>query len=265
TIASGSTEVDAEGKFAVRFTPEADERERDACGCYRFTVEAELTDEGGETRSASRSIAVGWVGVTLAVDGDPFLLGPESPRAWTVRRRSLDGEARPGATSWRLVELAQPERAPLPAELPRPVEPDRERWATAGDRLRPRWDTGIDSAELLAGWSSGPEVARGTLTHGEDGAGQLPLTDLAAGAYRLIAETRDTHGEVFTLERSFVVVDDARPHLAVPLELRFESPSVAVGGTARLFVHSGLPGQTIVLERLRGSEVQERRTLTAGR
>ena len=58
TIASGVAELDAEGKFAVRYTPEADERERDACGCYRFTVEAEITDEGGETRSAARSIAM---------------------------------------------------------------------------------------------------------------------------------------------------------------------------------------------------------------
>lgn len=264
TIASGSAEVDAEGKFAVRFTPEADERERDACGCYRFTVETELTDEGGETRSASRSIAVGWVGVTLAVDGDPFLVGPESAREWTVRRRSLDGEARAGATTWRIVELAQPARAPLPAELPQPVAPELERWATPGDRLRPRWEAAPESAQLLAGWDEAREIGRGTLAHGEDGAAALALGDLAPGAYRLIAETKDTHGETFTLERSFAVADGGA-RLAVPLELRFESPVVPVGGTVRLFVHSGLPGQTIVLERVRGSEVRERRTLVAGR
>lgn len=264
TIASGVAELDAEGKFAVRFTPEADERERDACGCYRFTVETEITDEGGETRSAARSIAIGWVGVTLAVDGDPFLVGPQSPTEWTVRRRSLDGEARAGTTTWRLVELAQPARAPLPAELPRPVDPDLERWATPGDRLRPRWEGAPDSAQLLAGWNEAREVGRGTLAHGEDGAATLALGELAAGAYRLIAGTKDAHGETFTLERSFAVADRGAK-LAVPLELRFESPTVAVGGTARLFVHSGLPGQTIVLERLRGAAVHERHTLLAGR
>ncbi|HSM13533.1 MAG TPA: alpha-2-macroglobulin family protein, partial [Thermoanaerobaculia bacterium] len=264
TVASGASELDADGRFTVAFTPEADERERDACGCFRFTVEAEATDDGGETRSASRSLAIGWVGVTLAVDGDPFLLGPRSERAWTVRRRSLDGEARPGASRWRLVELAQPERAPLPAELPSPVDPARERWATPGDRLSPRTTTAPASEQILAGWQAGAELANGALEHGEDGAAALALPALAAGAYRLIAETTDAHGETFTLERSFAVAGD-RAVLAVPLELRFESPSVPVGGTARLFVHSGLPGQTIVLELVRGAEVRSRRTLVAGR
>ena len=42
------------------------------CGCYRFAVEAEVTDDGGETRSGDRSLALGWVGVVLSVDGRPL-------------------------------------------------------------------------------------------------------------------------------------------------------------------------------------------------
>ena len=53
--------------------------------------------------------------------------------------------------------------------------------------------------------------------------------------------------------------------LATPLELQFERPTVAVGGTARLLVHSGLAGQTIVVEIAREGEVVDRRTLVAGR
>jgi alpha-2-macroglobulin len=269
TIASGIAEPDADGRFAIRFTPEADERERAGCACFRFTVEAELTDEGGETRGGRRSFALGWVGVRLTLVGDPFLVGPASERTWRLRRDDLDAQPRPGATRWRIVELAQPETAPLPADLPALVDPARESFATAGDRLRPRWADAPATRELLAGWAERREVARGELAHGDDGAATLSLPALASGAYRLVAESRDAHGETATLEHPFVVVTPAARgaspfRLGTPLELRFERPEVAVGATARLFVHSGLPGQSIVVEIAKRGEVVERRLLAAG-
>ena len=53
--------------------------------------------------------------------------------------------------------------------------------------------------------------------------------------------------------------------MAVPLELRFERPTVAVGGKARLFVHSGIPGQPIVVEIAKKGEIVDRRVLVSGR
>lgn len=268
TIASGTAELDADGKFRVKFTAEADERERQGCACFRFTVEAEVTDDGGETRSGTRSVALGWVGVTLAVDGQPFLVDLDADDAtspsWTVRRRDLDGEPRTGASAWRIVALEQPARALLPAELPERVAEDAERYATPGDRLRPRWSEAPPSEQILAGWSADREIARGELVHAAGGEATLTLPALEPGAYRLLAETQDAHGETFTLEQSFAVVGE-RAELALPLELRFADPVVEVGGTARLLVHSALPGQTIVVELVRGAEVRERRTLVAGR
>ena len=62
----------------------------------------------------------------------------------------------------------------------------------------------------------------------------------------------------------FVVAGETTP-LAAPLALRFESDRVLPGGTARLWVHSGRPGQTLYVERIRDQEIQRRWTLTAGR
>jgi uncharacterized protein YfaS (alpha-2-macroglobulin family) len=264
TIANGEAEPDADGKFTIRFTPEADERERDGCGCFRFRVEAELTDDGGETRGGSRSLALGWVGVRLFVNLDPFLVGPASDRSWTIVRQDLDGEPRQGESSWRLVELAQPAKTPLPADLPEPINAAREKFATPGDRLRPRWAPAPETAELLAGWSERREVAKGRLAHGAQGEAGLELPALEPGAYRLVAETKDAHGETAKLEHSFVVADRGA-ELAVPLELRFERPFVSVGDKARLFVHSGIPGQPIVVEIAKRGEVVDRRLLVAGR
>ena len=264
TVASGTAELDADGRFTVRFTPEADERERTHCGCFRFAVEAEVTDEGGETRGGGRSLALGWVGVTLALAGEPFLVTPDGERTWTLTRADLDGAPRAGESRWRIVELEQPERAPLPAELPVPVDEAGARYATPGDRLAPRWSPAPPSESIVAGWAERREVASGALAHGADGAATLALPELAPGAYRLIAESRDAHGETARLERPFVVAGE-RPALALPLELRFEAPVVKAGGVARLLVHSGFPGQTVALEVVRGGEVRARRTLVAGR
>ena len=57
--------------FDVDFTPTADERLASGKGravTYRYQVSADITDEGGETRSASRSIRLGFVAVEGAAD-----------------------------------------------------------------------------------------------------------------------------------------------------------------------------------------------------
>jgi uncharacterized protein YfaS (alpha-2-macroglobulin family) len=291
TIASGTAELDAEGRFPIRFTAEADERAGDDCGCFRYRIEAEVTDEGGETRPGSLALSLGRVAVRLELEGEPPLLVAGGPTELELRREDLDGEPRAGETTWRLAELVQPERAPLPADLPEAIDPARERFATPGDRLRPRWAEAPASEEILAGWRDGREVARGELRHGEDGRAALALPALAPGAYRLVAETHDRHGETARLARPLVVAADTsrvgegrgapqflpntppqflpntptRLFLNTPLELRFSAASVEAGGTARLFVHSGLPGQTIVVEIARRGRVVERRALVAGR
>ncbi|HEX9799492.1 MAG TPA: alpha-2-macroglobulin family protein [Thermoanaerobaculia bacterium] len=268
TIASGAAELDADGRFSVRFTAAADERGIDDCGCFRYRIEAEVTDEGGETRAGSLALSLGRVAVRLALAGAPPLLVAGGASALELRREDLDGAPRAGETAWRLVELLQPERAALPADVPEPVDPERERFATPGDRLRPRWAEAPASEELLAGWRAGREVARGALRHGEDGRAALALPVLAPGAYRLVAETRDRHGEAARLEHALVAAPppgSGAARLALPLELRFTAPAVEIGGTARLFVHSGLPGQTVVVEIARRGRVVDRRTLVAGR
>jgi hypothetical protein len=67
TVATGSIPVAADGSFAITFTPKADERAgRDVT--YRYRVSADVTDEGGETRSADRAFRLGFVSVRGRVE-----------------------------------------------------------------------------------------------------------------------------------------------------------------------------------------------------
>jgi hypothetical protein len=143
TIATGTATLDEAGRFSVHFTPEADERDSSQRELsYRYQVTADVTDEGGETRSASRSLRLGWVSLEakVAMDGGFFL--ERGDNRLNLSRADLNGAPRAGAASWTLAPLRQPETALLPADQPLPPRPQAaDAYRTPGDWLRPRWDS----------------------------------------------------------------------------------------------------------------------------
>ena len=264
-VASGSGGLDEEGVFEIGFTPEADEREAAEGVTYRYRLSVDVTDEGGETRSADRSFRLGFVAVEAVITSEFGFLSKGDPATMRVMRSDLDGSPRAGAAAWRLLRLEQPTNAPLPAELVSPIRPGHEIYASDGDALRPRWDSSYDHRAVLATWAEGSEVAAGTLSHGDDGAAEIDLPGVAAGAYRLVYTTDDDFGAIYETAEQLVVVGDKRTPLNLPVLLRFEQSSVEVGGTARLLVHTGLKAQEMVLEIYRDGNRLERREIGAGR
>ncbi|NOZ78017.1 MAG: hypothetical protein GXP48_02310 [Acidobacteria bacterium] len=267
TIAAGTASLDAHGRFAARFTPTADERLAASGVTYRYRLVAEVTGEGGETRTATKSFRLGFVAVEASMTGLPGFLRPGTTATVTITRTDLDGHPEPGRGSWTLVRLRQPGRTPLPAEIPLKTRPDEPPGAfhTPGDRLRPRWDTALSAEQIMDGWPDGPAVAHGTLEHGAKGTATLTLRHLDPGAYRLIYTTRDPFGATASLKRIVVVARRGMLPLRVPLLLRLERRTVSAGGSARILVHSGLPGQPMTLEIFRNGRQIERRALTAGK
>ncbi len=268
TVAVGTCPLSPDGTFTVTFTPKADERLA-ASGkgtTYRFSVSADVTDEGGETRSATRSFRLGFVAVEASITLTTGFVVEGEPAELTVSRTNLDGVGRPGLGTWRLCRLKEPPRPLLPAEEPvltgdTPAQPHAYR--TAGDSLRPRWDRTYSPARTLRMWEEGPARSHGTLTHDENGTASLVLGELERGAYRLHYETKDEFGA--TCEASFEFIVAAKDvRLPLPLLVLVEKGSVPVGGTARVLVSSGIPGQKLFLDLYKGGALAERRILTAG-
>ncbi|MEM8931081.1 MAG: alpha-2-macroglobulin family protein, partial [Acidobacteriota bacterium] len=273
TIATGESELDAAGQFRVGFLAEADERlAADDGGVnpwrdvgYRYEISADVTSEGGETRSAERMIHLGFVAVDARIDAATgFTRAGEATRL-TIRRTRLDGQPAAGAGQWTVHRLDQPEATPLPADLPpglrpawaapEPVDP----YVTEGDRRSERWQSSYDAARLLATWPNGEAVASGQLIHAEDGLAELAI-DLDAGAYRVVYRTEDPFGAVIERAEELLVVGEAPVRLPAVLEL--ERSSVEVGETARILIHSGLSDQSALLEILHAGEVIDRRPVT---
>jgi uncharacterized protein YfaS (alpha-2-macroglobulin family) len=265
-VASGDAALDQDGGFEIRFTPEVDEREAETEGMsYNYRLSVDVTDEGGETRSASRVFRLGFVSVEARITSDvQFFLARDRGR-FSILRSDLNGSPRSGSGRWRLVRLVQPDRALLPADQPVPVPSDDGRYRTEGDLQRPRWETDLQYQAVLAQWDDGEQVAKGTLEHGEDGSATLDLPDLSAGAYRLRYETEDDFGATARASREFLVAGRRSTPVALPALLEVERTSVPVGETARLLVRSALRDQQLVLEIHRDGRRTERRVLHSGR
>ncbi|MEO1367018.1 MAG: alpha-2-macroglobulin family protein, partial [Acidobacteriota bacterium] len=246
-IAHGESPLGVDGTFEIVFTPEADERladQRDIA--YRYRIQADVTDDGGETRDGQRSVTVGFAAIDASLEAAAPSFAADRPVVFDVSRTRLSGPAAPGPGSFRVVRLEQPDRTPLPSELP--ADPDargEDAFRTAGDSLRPRWSPETDPRRFLRQLPEGPEVASGGLTHGDDGRARVEV-ELPGGAYRIHYRSDDEFGETVERHSDFWVRGDSP--LRLPLVLASAVREVEVGESLALVVHSGFAGQRLVLD-----------------
>lgn len=266
TVATGTTTLDEAGTFSIQFTPKADERlAQEAQGItYRFQVSAEVTDEGGETRSTSRVFRVGFVAVDALISlAAPFVVEGEVVEV-QIGRTNLDGVGRPGEGTWELFSLALPPAPLLPADEPVEDPPKPGQYQTPGDSLTPRWDRTFTPERAMRRWEASWRRSHGRVVHDAHGLATVRLAELPAGAYRLVYRTQDEFGASLEVSRELVVVGE-KPNLPLPLVMWVDRTSGYVGEKVRVFVWSGLPGQPIFLEFSKGGTTWQRRVVVAGR
>ena len=202
---------------------------RDALGARRVVPPRLRRGRGDDRRRGRRSSATG-----AAAGADH---PPDRPRRRAAGRRGQLAARRAGAAGDRV--LAGRRAAPLPPGGRR----RRPRCATAGDRLRPRWETRLP-AEAHAARLDGraPRCASGTAQpRRQAGEATVALGDARRPAPTACATRRRTSSARPARRRRSWSSPGPRTPLAVPL--RCCGPrraSVPVGGTARLLVHSGL-------------------------
>ncbi len=267
-MAAGSASLNEDGTFKIEFTPEADERtaanSRDVT--YRYRISADVTDEGGETRSASRSFRLGFVSVEARIDGRvEFLPGGNSGRFHDYPDRSERGsQARGPGRGGSSRSGSRRRLCRLPTcPLREPEAAGQKAYRTPGDALRPRWDTQYAFRAVLHDWADGAERARGAVTHDSRGEARMSTPALPAGPYRLHYDTVDDFGAVYRRSEEFIVAG-ARTQLALPAVLLVEKSSQPVGGTARFLALSGLPDQLLFFEVWRDGRLAERRRAPFG-
>lgn len=267
-VATGTTELKSDGSFEFKFKPTADE---DASNIqdisYNYQVKADVTDEGGETRSADLSNTIGFIAVnaTLTLSENFFLAGTKGEVS--IQRTDLTGRALKGKGKWKLVRLKLPAKTLTPAEIPMPPELRKmagDRLILPDDTIQPRWNPEYNYALYLREWEDEETLETGEADHGDNGAFTVKLGALKEGAYRVRYETNDSYGATFREQKEFFVVGK-KTSFPLPGLLLVQKSSLEPGNKARLLVISGFPGQRLVLERFRSGKLLDRKIVVSGK
>jgi len=218
-IAHGTATTDVAGAFKVEFIAKPDlsiaEKEEPT---FSYHIHADVTDSAGETRSAERSVNVGYTALQASVSADDWQT-EDRPVQLRLKTTTLDGEGQPAEGSLKIFRLNEP------AAVQRPP---------LGGGYRPLYRSTkkgtFPAPENLADlnqWESGPVVAEKGLT--TDAKGDLKLSfKLPVGAYRATLETQDRFGKKVTSPVTFKVFNPSAQKFTLKIPHLLDSPDWSV-------------------------------------
>ncbi|HNQ90291.1 MAG TPA: alpha-2-macroglobulin family protein [Verrucomicrobiota bacterium] len=195
-IAHGRVQTDADGAFGIEFAalpdravPEADEP------TFVFRVHVDVTEAAGETRSAERTVRVGYTALEARLEADEWLT-QDAPVALRVRVSTLDEEPEVAEGVIRVHALKAPERVQRPP-------------LASGGGWYPWVDPEPDESEPDLSdpnqWELGLVVLERGFTTDAEGRAAVAVT-LGAGVYRAMLETQDRHGKRVTARLPLTVL-----------------------------------------------------------
>jgi uncharacterized protein YfaS (alpha-2-macroglobulin family) len=216
-IAHGNLETGADGSFKVEFIARPDPKipEKDE-PTFVYQITADVTDGAGETRSADRSIRVGYAALetTLAADdwqtdGQPVLL--------TVSTKTLDDEPQVAEGAVKIYELEPPSSVQRASLLgPQPWPGFRRGGPAKG--TQPAEDPSSPNH-----WPLGRLVAEKGFTTDTNGQVKLSFA-LPAGAYRALVETQDRFGKAVTGKLPLQVLQPESTRLGLKIPQLLAAP-----------------------------------------
>ncbi|MCA9173755.1 MAG: hypothetical protein KDB14_04645 [Planctomycetales bacterium] len=220
-IAHGTTTTAASGTFDVQFTARPDlSVPEESEPTFSYTIYSDVIDTTGETRSASKSVNVGYTALSATLAADDWQTD-EEPVEIAVRTTTLNGDGQQAEGELKVYALRQPEqvlRSPLSGHH-YPVY--RGGKINLADAPKP------DPANVNS-WPLGELVYETKVK--TDGAGNAkPTAKLPAGIYRAKFDTKDRFGKSITAELPLQVLDpDAKklnlkiPHLVASAKSSLE-------------------------------------------
>ena len=205
-IAHGTAMTGADGHFQVEFAAKPDPQvDPKSEATFRFRVYADVTDTAGETRSADRSVNVGFVALAASVTAESWQTD-DKPVELKLKTSTLDGEAQTAEGSLKIFKLQEParvERARLPG-LYFDDDLDHDGQADRKDMSNPvNWPEG--EVALERGWTTDAE-GKATVQ-----------AKLGAGVYRAVLETQDRFGKKVTARTQITVLQPEAAKLAIKM------------------------------------------------
>ncbi len=225
-IARGTTTTDAGGTFKVSFTAAPDKSvSPESEPTFHYAIHADVTDTTGETRSADRSVNVGYTALSASLSSEAWLTSDKEVEL-KIQTTTLDGQAQAAEGSIKVYALKQPEKVQRPSLV--------------GNQLPVVRGTAPKDLSNVNSWPIGEVVFESAFKTDATGV-QSIKSELAAGVYRAILTTKDRFGKEVKAELPLTVLDLKAPKWSVKLPNQFvvEKNSVEPGNTFRALWSSG--------------------------
>ncbi len=207
-IAHGDLTTTSDGSFEIEFTAKPDLKiPATNSPVFTFRVHADVTDSAGETRSDSRSLALGYAALEVTASAEPWQTA-QAPVEVTVHTKTLDGEPQTAAGSVKVYSLKAPatvQRASLGAE-------DKD-----GDGIADKDDSNPNT------WPLDQVLAERGFASDTNGTAKLSFL-LKAGAYRVMIESRDKFAKSVAGMMPLQVLNPEATKLAIRIPNLLESP-----------------------------------------
>jgi len=280
-IARGTAVTDAEGGFAIRFPALPDRGlPKESLPVFSYRVVADVTDAGGETRSADRTVAVGYAEVeakltsgdwqAVAADVRDAEGRPAAAVSLALETASLDGDPRAASGRLTIHPLVQPvevERGSVLDDAPRPRPFGRSRRLRAGVNEGGRPTPTPDPSDPNS-WTDGEAmVTREASTDPVTGRATIAV-NLPAGIYRAVFVI-PARGDVPEVRAQTVleVIDPAA--MRYPVKRAFtmlaEQAAVPPGSAFTAVVGTGYESGRALIEISQAGEVLKRFWTEPGR
>jgi len=238
-IAHGTTTADAEGRFAVTFTPPLVPKRPGRGGWepgYVFEITADVTDAAGETRTGTRNVPIGRNPLSLQLTG-PDQADKQALPPFRLLSTNATGEPLPAAGTLRLLRRSY---RPNPPGVPGPT---------------PETDDNEAALELVKTLAFDTKAS--------------PVLDLAAtlaalptGRYRLEAQATGPDSARAKLDFTLYDSKAATVPYATPDWFVALADSVAPGQPAAVLLGSSEANTRILLETERGGQLLRHEWLT---
>ena len=260
-IARGNSITDADGTFTITFPAVPDRvSPPESLPIFTYHVTADVTDSGGETRSANTRVSAGYVDVEATLDvGDWQVTNDKNTASVTINVSTLSLDAAPRGVSGtlRINQLLQPKRVVRPDLTVRSIPYDvLQRQKRGGRAVLP--EPQDDNPKT---WADGKQItANEIVTDSSTGKGQTTV-QLHPGIYRAtftISATED-RPEVRATQLVEVLNPNAKKYeIKKPFVLRVEKSTVDVADELHAIVGTGYEQGSVLVEIVQSGRVLER-------
>lgn len=222
-IAHGSVTTGTDGSFVVEFTARPDPQvpEKDE-PTFVFQVNADVTDNAGETRTAEKGLRIGYTALEARISAEDWQQ-EDKPVELTITTRTLDGEPQVTEGSLKVYELEPP------ATVHRPPINDSyygrfESFSRIGaGNAHASEDEEADLSSPSA-WPLGRMVQETGFTTDTNGQAKVTVT-LKRGAYRAMLNTQDRVGKAVTGKLGLMVLKPDASELGIKVPSMLAAPS----------------------------------------